>query len=220
MWRAFLATVYTAGLRLNEAMNLTWDDIEFEASRLHVTRKAKGKWVQGWTPKDHCMTVIPLPETTMKLLAALRSVAPEKCPYVFLDHGRWRYFQEQVSAGAWRDGQELANNVLRRFKTMCRRAKVGPFTVHDLRRSCITNWANGLPVHVVRELAGHSDISTTQQFYLSVQASDLSRASEAQQTALGEIPAADLTDPKLTHSARKRRFSGPQGCKPKKKALD
>ena len=100
--------------------------------------------------------------------------------------------------GKWRVGQDLVNNVLRRFKTLCRRAGVGPFTIHDLRRSCITNWAKQLPIHVVQQLAGHSDIQTTKQFYLSVQSEDIATAQAQQAALLPPIPRADLTDPKLT----------------------
>jgi hypothetical protein len=132
----------------------------------------------------------------------------------------WDYYREKVSAGKWKDGQELANNVLRKFKTLCRQAEVGKFTIHDLRRSCITNWAKELPIHVVKELAGHSEISTTQQYYLSIQSEDMDRTSKAQEAVLGQLPTATPTDPKLTHFARKREFSGPQGCQPKKKTLD
>ena len=115
--------------------------------------------------------------------------------------------------------QDLVNNVLRRFKTICRRAGVGPYTIHDLRRSCITNWARHLPIHVVQQLAGHSDINTTRQFYLSVQPDDVSKAQAVQERLL-RIPADDLTDPKLTHSAPKRAFPGRQGCQPKQQTPD
>jgi integrase len=86
---------------------------------------------------------------------------------------------------------------------MCARACIESFTLHDLRRSCITNWAQVLPIHVVQRLAGHSDITTTQRYYLAVRESDMERARQFQSEILG----ADLTDPKLTHSAPKRPFS-------------
>jgi hypothetical protein len=55
-------------------------------------------------------------------------------------------------------------------------------------------------------LAGHSDIKTTQQFYLSVQPEDVARAQTVQESLLEGIPLASLTDPKLTHFGQKRRF--------------
>ena len=199
-------------------MNLTWQDVDFSAGHLHVTRRPADGWVQAWTPKDHEMRAIPVPPQAVELLKTMRASAPKECPYVFLDESRWDFYREQVTAKKWRDGQDLMNNLLRRFKTICRQAGVREYTIHDMRRSCITNWAKQLPIHVVQKLAGHSDIKTTQQFYLSVQAEDLEKAQTAQESVLGELPTP--TDPKLTHSARKRAFPGRQGCQPKKEALD
>ena len=211
LWRAFLVTVYTTGLRLREAINLTWQDVDFDTCELHVTRKKRESFVQAWTPKDHEMRTIPLPEQAVGLLATWQSVAPEECPYVFMDQGRWGYYRRQVELGRWVSDRDLVNNVLRRFKTLCRKAKVSPYTIHDMRRSCLNNWAKHLPIHVVKELAGHSDIKTTQQFYLSVQPEDISRAQKVQELVVGKIPENDMTDPKLTHSTEKRSFPGKRG---------
>jgi len=187
-WRALLVTLYTAGLRLREATNLTWCDIDFDSYQLHITRKKAAGLVQAWTPKDYQMRMIPLPAKTVNLLSAWQSVAPEGCPYVFMGQGRWAYYRRQVERGRWRDGQDLLNNLLKRFKGLCRRAASRPYTLHDIRRTCITNWAGQLPIHVVQQLAGHSDMRTTQQYYLSVQPHDLGKARAIQASLLGTIP--------------------------------
>ena len=154
--------------------------------KIREARKDKHNWIQPWQPKDHELRTIPLPEQIVSLLAAWQSVAPENCPYIFMEHGRWDYYQLRVAQRKWRVEQSLVNNVLRRFKTLCRKAKVGPCTVHDLRRSCITNWARELPIHVVQKLAGHSDIRTTQKYYLSIQAEDIQKAQRVQSKVLGK----------------------------------
>ncbi len=186
-WRAFLVTLYTAGLRLREATNLTWCDIDFESYQLHITRKKAVGLVQAWTPKDHQMRMIPLSAQMVNLLAAWQSAAPEGCPYVFMGQTRWAYYRRQVERSRWREGQDLLNNLLKRFKTICRRAGTRPYTLHDLRRTCITNWAGQLPIHVVQQLAGHSDMRTTQLYYLSVQPQDLEMARAIQASLLGPV---------------------------------
>ena len=205
-WRAFLVTLYTSGIRLREATNLTWSDIDFQSYRLHISRKKAAGLVQAWTPKDHEMRLIPLPDQTVDLLTAWQSVAPKGCPYVFMEQARWDYYLRQANKGRWRDGQDLVNNLLRRFKTICRTAGTGHYTLHDMRRSCITNWASQLPIHVVQQLAGHSDIRTTQKYYLLVQPQDLQKARAIQASLLGPVPKDDIDHPVVTYSRRKRRF--------------
>lgn len=197
-----LATFYTTGIRLREALNMTWGELDFDSGFLHVTRKTAKGFGQAWTPKDHELRAIPLAEQAAGLLTAWQTVAPQNCPYVFMDQGRWDYYRPLVEQKKWRVGNDTMNNILRKFKTLCRQAKVDNYTVHDLRRSCITNLAKRLPIHVVQQLAGHGDISTTRQYYLSVQDEDVRKAQEVQNAVLGPVPAEDLTDPKLTHSTR------------------
>jgi integrase len=150
LWRALLATLYSTAVRLREATNVTWADLDLKAGELHVTRKVAQKWVQPWTPKGHQRRTIPMPPQTVELLMALRATAPEGCPYVFMDERRWAYYSQQVEADEWAVGRDLMNNMLRKFKTLCRRAKVSGFPLHDLRRSCITNWAKTTLIHVFK----------------------------------------------------------------------
>jgi len=77
------------------------------------------------------------------------------------------------------------------------------FTFHDLRRSCITNWAKVLPIHVVQELAGHSDIKTAQRHYLAVREDDMEAARQAQSAILKN----GSTDQLLTNSPPKSEIS-------------
>ena len=206
LWRAMLVVFYTAGLRLREALNLTWTDVDFSAGKVHITRKKSRGFVQAWAPKDHECRSVPLPPQAIDLLTKLQAEAPEQCPYVFMEPDRWDYYRQQVEAKEWKPGQDLSNNVLRRFKTLCRRAEVGPYTIHDLRRSCITNWARYLAIHVTQQWAGHGDIKTTQEFYLSVQDEDVVKTQAGQAELMDGIGIEEVTDPKVTHKPQKRTF--------------
>jgi len=59
------------------------------------------------------------------------------------------------------------------FQSMCRIVRSAKLTLHDLRSSAITNWAQRLPIQGVQQLAGHSDILTTTEYHLSVPTEDL-----------------------------------------------
>jgi len=45
-----------------------------------------------------------------------------------------------------------------------------------MRRSAITNWAQRLPIQVVQQFAGHSNIATTRKYYLTVRPEDMASA--------------------------------------------
>ena len=48
--------------------------------------------------------------------------------------------------------------------------------IHSLRKSCILDWADRHPAHVVKEWAGHADLNTTDSYYLQVPESEYERA--------------------------------------------
>ena len=208
LMRTKVVVIYTTALRLREALNLTWDYIELERAIVDVARRDDNGYVQAWTPKDHERREIPLPKQVTDLLKELKALAPPDCPYVFMNAGRWDYYRARVDEKQWPAGRHIINNSLRKFKTMCSRAKVGEYTIHDLRRSCITNWArSGLPIHVTQKLAGHGDIRTTQQYYLPVQDGDLRAARRMQQKIVKGLSDVSTTDQKLTNAAQTRAFS-------------
>ena len=66
--------------------------------------------------------------------------------------------QRQRSSGNWAAKSEIMNNLIRDFNVIRHKAGVDKCTLHDLRRSAITIWAGNLPIQVVQQLAGHSDI--------------------------------------------------------------
>ncbi|MCX5635923.1 MAG: tyrosine-type recombinase/integrase, partial [Planctomycetota bacterium] len=92
-------------------------------------------------------------------------------------------------AGKWYERSELVNNLRVRFNTIRRHANVAECTIHDLRRSAITNWAQKLPIQVVQTLAGHADIKTTRKYYLAVRPEDFSSASKVLKHILSDADA-------------------------------
>jgi len=80
--------------------------------------------------------------------------------------------------GEWSPDSEAVNNIARDFGVIRLHAGVAKRTLHDLRRSAITNWAQKLPIQVVQQLAGHSDISTAKKYYLAVRSENLVSATK------------------------------------------
>jgi len=133
-----------------------------------------------WQPKDHECRTIPIPEETIQLLANFQSECDEGNPYVLIPTKRWEHILMRRSRDTWQPDKEIINNLTHSLRVICQRAEIEYFTPHDLRRSCITNWAKKLSIHTVQSLAGHSDINTTRKYYLSVQDSDMKAARRIQ----------------------------------------
>ncbi|MGE0482313.1 MAG: tyrosine-type recombinase/integrase [Phycisphaerae bacterium] len=76
------------------------------------------------------------------------------------------------------------NNSWRDFNAIRKRAGLPACSMHDLRKSFCTNLARSMPMHVVQELAGHSDIRTTRRFYLKLEPELMDAARLAVERAL------------------------------------
>jgi integrase len=156
-WQGMIMLAYCCGLRIGEILNLTWDDVDFKASTVRIVAK-RGAATEDWVPKDKEMRVVPLPAPVTVPLAKLRLAARAETPYVFtLDKG--------ANAGK----RMRRQNTWRDFDVIRRRAGLPPCSMHDLRRSYCTDLSRSMPMHVVQELAGHSDIRTTRRYYVKVQ---------------------------------------------------
>ena len=93
--------------------------------------------------------------------------------------------QRQI-IGNWNPQSEIINNLYKNFQITNCRAGVAKCTLHDLRRSAITNGAQLLTIQVVQQLAGHSDISTTIEYYLIVRREDLEYANKVLNSILAK----------------------------------
>jgi len=190
-WKAFLSVAYTTGARTGEILNLMWTDVDFEKDRIRIVSKKADGNLREWEPKDHEGRILPVPADIVQLLADLQVTSAEGCPYAFIPAWRWEHILKARESGKQTAMRFLLNNLHRRFSTLRKRAGVAKCTLHDFRRSCITNWAREIPIHVVQKLAGHSDINTTRLYYLAVEENDLEKARQVQQKILRTC----LTDP-------------------------
>lgn len=177
-WKAFISIAYGSGLRLEEILNLTWKDIDFESKQSHTNPKISTKLTIEWEPKDHEIRTVPITDQAIAFLAEMQLVAPENHAYIFVKPERLKTIKKREQLGKWNSSSETVNNVGRGFDVIRRKAGVGKCSIHDLRRSAITNWAKYLPIQVTQQFAGHSNISTTRKYYISVRPEDIASASQ------------------------------------------
>ena len=139
--RALFELVYSSGLRVSEAVNLTLDRIHLGEAILHITGKGS---------KDR---LAPMGEVAgLWLKRYLKESRPvlsgsKKNPFVFLN----RRGQKLSRKGMWKRFKEIAQK------------KGLDGKIHTLRHSFATHLlAGGADLRSVQELLGHADIGTTQ----------------------------------------------------------
>jgi len=156
-WRLLLALARWAGLRLAEALELPWQKTDLNKGRLTVISRDESAAEGEFKVKDKDSRVVPIcPELSGLLREIPRGQAGTVIP-----------LGSVVRKNAWRDFQVLAKKA---------GVKSYPKPFHSLRKSCITDWADGFAAHVVMEWAGHQDIRTTLKYYLKVSESEYDRA--------------------------------------------
>jgi integrase/recombinase XerD len=139
--RAFLMTVYSAGLRLNEACHLRPDDIESERMMIRV--------VQGKGAKDRYTVLSPC------LLEELRSYYRMFRPKV------WLFPSAADRARPMVDGS--AQQIFRKALVRCGLPNRGG--IHCLRHSFATHLIeSGVEITVIKDLLGHSSLKTTSAY--------------------------------------------------------
>lgn len=156
------------GLRLGEALGLSWDDLDFNADTLTVRwslQRIEGKFRLVEPKSDRSMRTLPIPGFVAAQLKQHR-VAQER---------------EQALAGeAWDGnwslvfltdrGRPLDNaNVNHTLKRLLKAAGLRPMRLHDLRHGCASLLlAKRVSPRVVMETLGHSQISLTMNTYAHV----------------------------------------------------
>jgi len=186
-WKTFLSIVYGSGLRLNEILHLTWADVDLGQYHIKVKAKKAKVDILAWEPKGRKNRTVPMSDESAKLLVDMQVNSPEFHPYIFVSSERLARIKKRRKAGKWHERSEVINNMGERFKTIRHHANVAKCTIHNLRRSAITNWAKRLPIQVVQTLAGHESIATTREYYLAVRPEDFDSASKVVNEAVRQV---------------------------------
>jgi integrase len=157
----------TTGVRVGEALGLKWDDVDLDARTLRVNRTV----YRGQT----CLPKTDSSRRTIKLSTlatdALRQ-HPQQCGWVF-----------PTSRGTTINVNNLR---YRSWKQLLERAHLPSGTrIHDLRHSAATLLlSKGVPIKVVSEMLGHSDVSITLAIYAHVLPDMQDSAAEAMDDSL------------------------------------
>ena len=141
--RIVLALIYSAGLRGQDVINLKISDIDFERMTIHI-RQTKYK-------KDR---IIPLSPT---MSIGLKKYLKAETPYLWLFNGKEASGKYSVRGLSWIMRENLKKTSISKLVNL-----------HSLRHSYATHLLEeGLNIVTLKELLGHSEITTT-MIYLHV----------------------------------------------------
>jgi site-specific recombinase XerD len=148
--RVLLSLIYSAGLRGREVINLRFSDIDFERKTIHI-RQSKYK-------KDR---IVPLSPTIAK---GLKKYLQAEHPFNWFFNGKQPGSQYSVKGLSWVMREALKKTSITK-----------DVSLHSLRHTYATHLLEeGVNIVTLKELLGHSDITTT-MIYLHVAQCELIR---------------------------------------------
>jgi integrase len=166
------------GLRQGEALGLTWQDVDLETGTLHVREQLQRV--------DGVLRRVPLKTERSRRTLAM----PARIVTALLEHrdrqlAEGRALLPSAYVFTTEQGGPLeARTILRWFATLLKTAKLRHIRFHDLRHSAATFLlVQGVPMRVVMEILGHSQMSTTSDRYSHV-VPELQREAAARMDAL------------------------------------
>ena len=143
--KAILLIGIGAGLRCTEICSLNRDDLDEEQGLLRV-REGKGR-------KQRQIYLAETVQSALKAWLQHRGSAPGAV------------FTRILKSSVVTEDKLTSNGLSHALKNLQQQANISAFTPHDLRRTFITRLLEeGIDLNTVRQLAGHSDVSTTVRY--------------------------------------------------------
>jgi integrase len=160
-WKTAILLAYYSGLRLKDAVSLSWDNVNFELRQIRYFPRKSNRGLSrrpDWKKHVTGQLEVPLmPEVEAHLLAMASTDDPtaKLCPTLAGkstggNRGLSRMFQHvMAAAGIYSDRGVEKKGKGRQFKTL---------GFHSLRHTFVSELANAdVPADVRRQISGHSD---------------------------------------------------------------
>lgn len=164
MMKDFIKFALLTGCRLDEICNVQWKDINFPEQILNISNK------DNFNTKSGKLRKIPISDELMKLLNEMLEQKPTENVLSLYNPD---YYIFSIRYGT----RLRIDYVSKSFKKILRRCNFPErYHFHCLRHTFITNLIkSGVNINYVKELAGHSGISTTMG-YVHILTNDLREA--------------------------------------------
>jgi integrase len=135
--KSIVAVALNTGMRRAEILNLTWNQVDFQAKRIKVEKTKSGK-----------VRFIPINDDLFKQILKRKNENGQSA-FVFLNPATKKPFLDMKTP----------------FKRACKISGIEGLRFHDLRHTFATRLvANGIDIETVRDLLGHYSIVITQRY--------------------------------------------------------
>lgn len=164
--RLFALWVFLAltGCRRGEGLALKWDDIDWDRRMVTIQRTLSGYGAQR--------TANPTKTSAGRRVVALSHYLLD----VLAQHRHQQKIERMAAGGEWQEGGWVfttrhgtwfaGGHIYDYFKRLAKKVDADDLHPHDLRHAMASYWiANGVPIKVVSERLGHSNISITLDIY-------------------------------------------------------
>ena len=183
-FRCMIYLLITTGIRRGECAGLKWKDIDEQNATLSVERNVSYTTAAGLevsTPKtSNSIRTIPLMGRVAEMMREYKAITAE-------EH-KGKDLAEAFIFPAADDlySPRLPDSITRRLKRFMKHSGLPDLSPHDLRHTCATLLlANGADVKSVQEILGHADASTTLNFYVRSDLSQMRSATNKYAAAFG-----------------------------------
>jgi integrase len=162
---ALIALALITAMRLGEVLGLRWSDIDFDKGVLRITRTVNYYtgygFVEGKPKTESGKRTIVLPRVVIKMLYHHRDVQKEKQARAGTD-----WVDNNLVFCGKKGGFMVRTTLKYQFDKLLDDVGLPHIRFHDLRHSAATILLSmGIPIKVVQELLGHSDVAMTLRVY-------------------------------------------------------
>ncbi len=141
--RALIVLLYSAGIRINEAINLSWQDINLSANWAQI--RGKGNKIR----------YVPLLESAKTILLEYKAALNKAHPEITSDK---IFISSRLKK--WH-----ACTAERFFRQLIQKHNLPKLTPHSLRHACATHLLkSGCNLRTIQSLLGHANLETTKMY--------------------------------------------------------
>jgi integrase len=172
------------GMRRGEVLGLRWSAVDLDGGLLRVRsslQRVEGQLVLSSPKTRRSRRAIPLPRAVVRVLRAHRESQAVERAAAEVSGDDDLVFTTRIGTAI------EPRNLSRHFEALRDRAKVRKVRFHDLRHSCASLlFELGVPLRMVMEILGHSQISTTSDIYTHVMPAQYREVADTLDAWLGD----------------------------------